>query len=95
MLSTFEKSMVQERSSKNVGCCVSWAGRGVEQPGRIANDCRSVLKAVMGITTKVISAKWHVGDQPEFLPAHYGFDFWLSGYRIQHPDMGASNFRES
>lgn len=55
--------------------------RGVLFPGQAEGlnpqekTTASVLKGG-GYTTKVIG-KWHVGDQPEFLPAHYGFDSWF------------------
>ena len=35
----------------------------------------SLLKA-RGYATQCVG-KWHVGDQPDFLPAHYGFDHYL------------------
>ena len=34
-----------------------------------------LLKA-QGYATLAVG-KWHVGDQPEFLPTHYGFDHYL------------------
>lgn len=55
--------------------------RGVLFPGQAEglNPQEKTIALVLkggGYTTKVIG-KWHVGDQPEFLPAHYGFDSWF------------------
>ena len=55
--------------------------RGVLFPGQAEglNPQEKTIASVLkegGYTTKMIG-KWHVGDQPEFLPAHYGFDSWF------------------
>ena len=55
--------------------------RGVLFPGQAEglNPQEKTIASVLkedGYATKIIG-KWHVGDQPEFLPAHYGFDSWF------------------
>ncbi len=55
--------------------------RGVLFPGQAEglNTQEKTIASVLkegGYTTKMIG-KWHVGDQSEFLPAHYGFDSWF------------------
>ena len=72
MLSTFEKSMAQERFIEHRGVLFPGQAEGLNPREK---TIASVLKEG-GYTTKMIG-KWHVGDQPEFLPAHYGFDSWF------------------
>ena len=44
-----------------------------------------------GYATAIVG-KWHLGDQPEFLPTRQGFDYWLGIPYSDNMDASKSNF---